>query len=146
MSRPRPRPGSLANHPHPMPGKLTNNFDAVRLLSLRKLAMAAEFPQRDHGGPYAVAQNGYDPQDPMMTPEDFLLGRSGTWLAAKWFVRLPLDARRREYLFSTAAEVVQLMEDLPHEVAISRPGADADQTTPPPDDPLNQLVGHRGGA
>lgn len=126
-----------------MPRKLSNNFDAVQLLSMHKLNMAAEFPQRDHGGPYIVMQTGYDPADPTMSAEDFLLGRSGAWLATKWFIRMGIEERRREYVFSTAAEVIELMQNLPFHVAVARPGQPADEDTPPADDALNQMV--RGG-
>jgi hypothetical protein len=126
-----------------MSRKLSNNFDAVQLLSMRKLSMAAEFHHCDHGGPYIVMQTGYDPEDPTMTPEEFLLGRTGAWLATKWFIRMPIAERRQQYVFSTAAEVVELMENLPHQVRLSRPGQQADEGAPPEDDPLNDLV--RGG-
>ncbi len=122
-----------------MANKLTNNFDSARLLSLKNLKQASEIPGCDRNGPYVVMQHAYDPEDPTMTPEDFLLGKSGAWLATKWFVGLPVDQRRKEFIFATSTEVIALLEDLTHGVAITRP-----QGSPPEaaegDDALNQLI------
>lgn len=123
-----------------MSRKLNNDFDSARLISLKHLEMAAEIPGRDHGGPYVVMQVGYDPADPTMTAFDFLLGRSGAWLATQWFFCLPVAERRQQYIFATAGEVIELMENLPHEVAIIRPDAPVPGQPVNHDDPLNQLV------
>ncbi len=40
---------------------ITNNFLDVRLLSLASWHLAHEISPRDHGGPYVVLQEGYDP-------------------------------------------------------------------------------------
>lgn len=125
-----------------MPHKITNHVDAVQLLSLKDIKMASEIPGRDRNGPYIVMQNAYDPEDPTMTPEDFLLGKSGAWLATKWFIGLPVPERRKEFVFATAAEVIELLESLIHGVSVTRP-----QGAPPEaaagDDPLSQLVQSR---
>jgi hypothetical protein len=121
-----------------MSHKLNNYFNSVQLLSLKSIKTAAEIPGRDRNGPYVVMQHAYDPEDPAMKPEDFLLGKSGAWLATKWFIGLPVAERRKEFVFATSTEVVALQESLTHGVVVTRPGG-----TPPEaaaDDPLNQLI------
>lgn len=111
--------------------KLSNDFSAARLVSLSKLKAASEINPRDRGGPYVVMQDGYDPADPAMVPGEFLLGRSGLWLATAWFVRLPVPERRKEYIFGTAAEVIELMGSLTGTAKVLRPdGAGVDQNAP----------------
>jgi len=98
--------------------KLTNRFQDVRLVSLRTWPQAAAYTSRDHGGPYVVLQEGYAPEDLAMKYDEFLLGKSGTWLSLGRFYRLPVPERRAEYVFGTAAEVMQLMERLPGEASV----------------------------
>jgi hypothetical protein len=97
---------------------ITNHFQDVRLVSLASWKQAAEFSPRDHGGPYVVLQEGYDPGDAKMTPNEFILGRSGQWLAVGRFYRLPVPDRRAEFIFGTAAEIMMMMRDLPSKVAM----------------------------
>ena len=97
---------------------ITNNFLDVRLLSLASWRQAAEISPRDHGGPYVVLQEGYDPEDVKMIPDEFILGRSGKWLSLGRFYRLPVPERRAEFVFGTAAEVIQMMNDLPSKVTM----------------------------
>lgn len=92
---------------------ITNRFQDVQLLSLRTWPQANEFSPRDHGGPYVVLQEGYDPNDMRMIAGEFVLGRSGKWLALSHFYQLPVPERRAEFIFGTAAEVVQMMGNLP---------------------------------
>ena len=117
--------------------KITNSFQNVRLISLSRLKVAAEFPERDHAGPYLVAQEGYDPGDLTVTPTEFLLGKSGAWLATHFFLHLPVEQRRAEFFFSTAAQVMELMQDLPAEAVIAQPGHEA--TEPPPSAETDEL-------
>jgi hypothetical protein len=125
-----------------MSHKLTNHFESVQLLSLKDLKAAAEIPGRDRNGPYIVMQHAYDPEDPTMTPEDFLLGKSGAWLATKWFINLPVAERRQEFIFATSAEVITLLESLTRGVNVTRPtGAPPEATAE--DDPLNRMVQSR---
>lgn len=107
--------------------KITNDFLDVRLVSLRGWRRANEIAPRDHGGPYVVLQEGYDPQDMKMIPTEFLIGRSGQWLPLAHFYRLPVPERRSEFIFGTAGEVMQLMSDLPPKPAIL--GRDTHDTT-----------------
>ncbi|MCW1922387.1 hypothetical protein OKA05_07465 [Luteolibacter arcticus] len=91
---------------------LRNDPSAARLISLAKLAMAAEVDPRDTHGPYVIMQTGYVPGDLTMNAADYLLGRSGSWLAFHWFIRLPVPERRAEFVFGTVTEVMVLLEDL----------------------------------
>ena len=102
---------------------ITNSFQDVHLISLASWRQAAEISPRDRGGPYVVLQEGYDPEDMKLTPDEFVLGRSGKWLSLSFFYRMPVPERRAEYVFGTKAEVMQVMEDLPSQAAILRPGA-----------------------
>ena len=106
---------------------LSNHFQAVRLVSLHTWSAAAEFPDRDAHGPYLVAQKAYAPEDPTLTPDEFILGRSGAWLSVARFFQLPVSDRRAEYLFATAAEVMAVLGELPPKprVAGVRPPEDA---------------------
>jgi hypothetical protein len=108
---------------------ITNNFQDARLVSLRSWRTANEIAPRDRGGPYVVLQEGYDPQDMKMIPTEFLIGRSGQWLPLAHFYRIPIPERRAEFIFGTAAEVMQMMRDLPSWPAIL--GRDTRDTTEP---------------
>ena len=102
---------------------ITNSFQDVRLVSLASWRQAAEFTPRDRGGPYVVLQEGYDPDDPKVIAEEFVLGRAGKWLSLGLFYKMPVPERRAEFIFGTAAEVMQMMQNLPSKPAIVRPGA-----------------------
>jgi hypothetical protein len=91
---------------------ISNSFQDVRLVSLASWAKAAEISPRDRGGPYIVLQEGYDPADLAVTPDEFVLGRSGKWLSLAHFFRLSIPERRAEFVFGTAAEVMQMMSNL----------------------------------
>jgi len=99
---------------------ITNNFMDARLLSLASWRLVSDILPRDRGGPYAVMQDGYDPEDPKMEPEEFILSRSGKWLPFRYLFLLPIPKRRTEFVFATAAEVMRLMYDLPSKVEIIR--------------------------
>jgi hypothetical protein len=102
---------------------ITNSFQDVRLGSLASWkARADEFIPHDPGGPYVVSQEGYDPDDVTLTPDEFILRRSGEWAPLSLFFQLP-EPDRAEFVFQTAAEVMQLMNNLPSKVQILRPGA-----------------------
>jgi hypothetical protein len=105
---------------------ITNSFLDVRLASLASWRQAVEFNPRDRGGPYVVLQEGYDPEDPKVIAEEFVLGRSGKWLSLGLFYKLPVPERRSEYIFGTVAEVMQMMQNLPSKVQILRPGTPAE--------------------
>ena len=103
---------------------ITNNFQDVRLASLASWKQANEFTPRDRGGPYVVMQEGYDPEDMKMIADEFVLGRAGKWLSVGQFYRLPVPERRAEFIFGTAAEVMQMMSALPPKaVMLGRPAA-----------------------
>ncbi len=118
---------------------ITNNFRDVRLVSLQTWRQAAEFTGRDRGGPYVVAQEGYDPADLSSTPDEFILGKSGKWLSLAHFFALPLAERRAEFVFCSAAEVINLLESLPTNASILRPNDPAPQPEPGSDE-LNAVV------
>jgi hypothetical protein len=102
--------------------KITNSFQDVRLVSLSSWRQAAEISPRDRNGPYVVMQEGYDPEDMSMNPDEFVLGRSGKWLSVGIFYKMPVPERRAEFVFGTVAEVMQMMQDLPSKVSVIRPG------------------------
>lgn len=115
---------------------LTNSFQDVRLVSLATWRQAAEISPRDRGGPYVVMQEGYDPEDTKMIADEFVLGRSGQWLSLGQFYQLPVPERRAEFIFGTAAEVMQMMSALPPKaVMLGRaPATDAAPVTPETDE------------
>src|SRR6185503_5450023 len=97
---------------------ITNSFHDVRLASLASWKKANEIIPHDRGGPYVVLQQGYDPEDLTMTPNEFVLGRSGKWLPLAYFFRMPVPERREEFVFGTAREVMRLMSNLPSKAEI----------------------------
>ena len=105
---------------------ITNSFQDVHLASLASWKQASQIIPRDRGGPYVVLQEGYDPEDLTVTPDEFVLGRSGKWLSLTHFFRMSVPERRAEFVFGTAAEVMQMMSNLPSKAQIIRPGAVAD--------------------
>jgi hypothetical protein len=120
--------------------RLSNHFSASRLLSLAKHKAASEISPRDTNGPYIILQHGYEPGDPSMRAGDYLLGRSGAWLGTHWFIRLPVPERRKEFLFGTVAEVMQLMENLTGKVEVIRtqpPGVKEDS---PVDEEMQKVI------
>ena len=103
-----------------MANRLSNHFTACRLISLAKIKTASEFPNRDTNGPYLILQHGYEPGDVTMAGADYILGRSGSWLGTHWFIRMPVPERRKEFIFSTVAEVMEMMENLTSKVEVIR--------------------------
>jgi len=106
---------------------ITNNFLDARLVSLKSWRAANEIVPRDKGGPYVVLQEGFDPEDLTMTPDEFVLGRSGKWLSLGHFFKMPVPDRRSEFVFGTAAEVMQVMSELPSRADIFRRPAEKTQ-------------------
>jgi hypothetical protein len=72
-----------------------------------------------------VTQEGYDPEDLKSVADEFVLGRSGEWLSLSLFFRLPISERRAEFIFGTAADIMEMMENLTSKVVILRPGEQA---------------------
>ncbi len=104
--------------------KITNSFQDVRLVSLASWKQANEISPRDRNGPYIVIQEGYDPDDPKMLGDQFVLGRAGQWLSFGQFFKMRVAERRAEFVFGTTAEVIQVMQDLPSKVVMLRPGSE----------------------
>jgi hypothetical protein len=123
---------------------ITNHFQDVRLVSLASWKQANEFNPRDRGGPYVVMQEGYDPEDPKVIAEEFVLGRSGKWISLGLFYRSPVPERRAEFIFGTMAEVMQMMNNLPSKVEIIRPGAEA-ETAPTATEPDEMAAAIQAG-
>jgi len=120
---------------------ITNHYQDVQLVSLASWRRAAEISPRDRNGPYVVLQQGFDPADMKMTADEFILGRSGKWLQLGRFYRLPVPDRRDEFVFGTAAEVVQVMNDLPSKVAIlGRAEKEEDAPLPPGSDEMAAAI------
>lgn len=112
---------------------ITNSFQDVQLASLASWKQANEIFPRDRGGPYVVLQEGYDPEDLSVTPDEFVLGRSGKWLSLSHFFRMPVPERRAEFVFGTAAEVMQIMSSLPSKAQIVRVGKPPEGAAAPPE-------------
>ena len=108
---------------------ISNSFQDVKLVSLASWKKANEIAPRDRGGPYVVMQEGYDPQDMTMAADEFVLGRSGKWLSIAHFYKMPVPDRRTEFVFGTAAEVMQMMSNLPSKAVLFRP-SDKDAEAP----------------
>jgi hypothetical protein len=126
---------------------ITNSFQDVRLGSLASWSRAYEFSPHDPGGPYVVTQEGYDPDDATLTPDEFILRRSGEWLSLSLFFQMP-EPDRPEFVFRTAAEVMQVMNELPPKVQVIRPGA-KEKSAPAPaeaDEMAAALQKGKGGA
>lgn len=115
---------------------ITNRFQDIRLISLASWRQAGEIEPRDRGGPYVVLQEGYDPQDLRMIAEEFVLGRSGKWLSLGHFFKMPIEQRRAEFVFGTAAEVMQMMSELPSTAVFLRPSEKDAPEVPENDDML----------
>lgn len=101
-------------------------------MSLASWKRASEISPRDRNGPYVVLQEGYDPEDMRMIAEEFILGRSGKWLSLGLFYKLPVPERRAEFVFGTAAEVIQMMSDLPSKVQMFAHADTQDAGASPP--------------
>ena len=101
---------------------ISNDYQDVKLVSLKGWQRADEILPRDAGGPYVVLQEAYDPDDLKTEYDEFLLGKSGEWVSVGVFFRLPADLRVQEFVFGTAAEVIELMENLPEKARIYRKG------------------------
>lgn len=115
---------------------ITNSFQDVRLVSLASWRQAAEITPRDRNGPYVVLQEGFDPDDLTLTADEFILGRSGKWLSLGHFYRMPVPERRSEFVFGTAAEVIQMMRDLPSKTMLLRPESGKEPAAAPEEDEM----------
>ena len=125
---------------------LSNDFQDVRLVSLASWRQASEINPRDRGGPYVVLQEGYDPQSPKPEANEYVLGRSGKWLPIALFYSMPVEDRRAEFVFGTAAEVMAMMQSLPSKAVLFRPGEQptSDAATPGTDDMAAAFKAARG--
>ena len=125
---------------------ITNSFQDVRLASLASWRQASEFNPRDRGGPYVVMQEGYDPEDPKVTPDEFVLGRSGKWLSVGLFYKMPVAERRTEFVFGTAAEVMEMMGKLSSKAQVIRLGGKPEAEAAPaePDEMAAALQAGKG--
>jgi hypothetical protein len=112
---------------------ITNHFQDAKLASLRSWQKASEITRRDQGGPYVVLQEGYDPDDMQMNPNEFILGRSGKWLVLGRFYKLNVAERREEFVFGTAGEVMQMMGELPPKVVMFGRAAKEEEGAPVPE-------------
>ena len=117
---------------------ISNHYQDVRLISLSTWKEASEIIPRDRNGPYIVMQEGYDPGDMKMIPEEFVLGRSGQWLSLGHFYKMPVAARRAEFVFGTVGEVIEMMNNLPSKAELLRPAGKETEApgTPAPNDEM----------
>lgn len=123
-----------------LPQRLSNHFSFCRLISLSKLPLAVEYLTRDTHGPYIIGQKGYDPADLRRRTCEFLLGRSGAWIATHWFVRMSVEERRTEFVFANVADVMDLMESLTSKVQVIRSKPDDVEEECPGDDVVQQSM------
>jgi hypothetical protein len=120
---------------------ITNHFQDAHLVSLASWKRANEISPRDRNGPYVVLQEGYDPEDIRMIADEFILGRSGKWLSLGLFYKLPVPERRAEFVFGTAAEVIQMMSDLPSKVVMfARPQTQEAEAPQPGSDEMMSAI------
>lgn len=123
---------------------LSNDFQNVRLLSLHAWSDAPALQDSPGHGPYVVLQTAIDPEDLRATVEEFILGKAGHWLPLYLFQQLPKELRREQFIFSAAAEVIQVLQELPGKPVIQRgrPAQAAGETPDPDpgDDPMNQAI------
>ncbi len=113
---------------------ISNSYQDAHLISLKSWKRANEVHPRDHGGPYMVSQQGFDAGALHLHPDEFVLGRSGTWVTLGVFWKLPEEIRISEYVFGTAAEVIELVDSLPPEVKVEHGTATPDRPSEPADD------------
>ena len=128
---------------------ITNSFQDVRLVSLSSWKQANEIVPRDRGGPYIILQEGFDPQDMKMRANEFILGRSGKWLALAHFYKMPVPERREEFVFGTVAEVMDMMGKLPSKaVLFGSTHTDEAASAPPANDEMAAALeaGKKAGA
>ena len=102
---------------------ITDSFQDVRLARLASRKQAGEFMPRDRREPRVVLQEGCDPEDPKGIAGEFVPGRSGKRFSLSHFYRMPVPDLWAELIFGTAAEVMQMMRNLPSKVQIIQPGA-----------------------
>ena len=130
---------------------ITNSFQDVRLVSLSSWKQANEIVPRDRGGPYIILQEGFDPQDMKMRANEFILGRSGKWLALAHFYKMPVPERREEFVFGTVAEVMDMMGKLPSKAVLfgsTHKDEGTDAPAPPANDEMAAALeaGKKAGA
>jgi hypothetical protein len=75
-----------------------------------------------------------------MRSHEFILGRSGAWLAMHWFVRMPIPERREEFIFGTVNEVMELMQSLIGPVQVIRERPDEIEEDSPEDEELKRTL------
>lgn len=101
--------------------KLSNDWQVCHLLDLKGL------PVRDRSGltpgadgPFGVMQRAYDPEDPKLEADDFMLTREGRWMPLYAMLALPEEEREALLVFTTAAEAIQTLANLRPEAVIDR--------------------------
>jgi len=89
---------------------LTNNYNHCRLVRLDENAPDS---------PFAVLQEGYDPQDPTMRMAFFWLQQNGTWVEDIARTALPTE-RKFDAVFENVTDVMNLLASLSGDPAIER--------------------------
>lgn len=107
--------------------RLSNHYQRVGVYSLHTLPQFAR-PR----GPFVVLQKAVDPDDPALEPEIFILSRQGAWMALYLHFQLAWEERLEHFTFATAAELVRLLEELPHEPMVIRPNPLPPRRAPSP--------------
>ena len=84
-----------------------------------------------------------------MRANEFILGRSGKWLALGHFYKMPVPDRREEFVFGTVAEVMDMMGKLPSKALLFRStDKDEEPSAPPANDEMAAALqaGKQAGA
>lgn len=111
---------------------ISNSYQDAHLISLKNWKRATEVYPRDQGGPYMVSQQGFDAESLHLHPDEFVLGRAGTWVTLGVFLKLPEGMRISQFVFGTAAEVMALIDSLP-------PGVKVEHGTSSPEQPVKPM-------
>ena len=90
---------------------LTNDYNRCHLVNLD--------PADGIGGPFAITQTAYYPEDARMTEAVFLLGRDGTWVDELALAKVPQD-RQLSFFFASSGEAMKAMSALTGQPVIER--------------------------
>lgn len=90
--------------------QLTNDYNDCKLVNLEPNSPA---------GPYVVSQIGYDPEDPRMTDQLFILQCDGTWIDQIAHSTLPPE-ERFHIIFDTLPEVIAALSQISGKPSIVR--------------------------
>lgn len=82
---------------------LANDYNRCRLINLGD--------DTGHGGPFAISQTAYDPEDARMSETVFLLGRECTWVDQLALAKVPHE-RQLDFFYVSSGEAMKVMASL----------------------------------